>query len=112
MLQYNKEYMINPKNIASILNDAKPEWEKRKKLYKMKTRKEKPSNLVAETDNEMKEPFESVISNMINGYVGGKSPIYQVEEMPTKEKFLLNYLIKYLILKIMIGKNINCLLTI
>ena len=33
MLQYNKEYIINPNNIASILKDAKPEWEKRKKLY-------------------------------------------------------------------------------
>ena len=32
MLQYNKEYIINPDNIASILKDAKPEWEKRKKL--------------------------------------------------------------------------------
>ncbi len=92
MLQYNKDYMINPLNISNILEDAKPEWEKRKKLYKMKVRKNKPSDLVAESDSEMKEPFEAVISNMVNGYVGGKAPKYQVEEMPTKEK--QNILIK------------------
>lgn len=86
MLQYNIDYIIKPENIYNILQDAKPEWDKRKKLYEMKVRKSKPSDLVAENDDEMKEGFEFVISNMINGYIGGKSPIYQVEEMPTKEK--------------------------
>lgn len=86
MLQYNKEYIIKEENIFKILQDAKPEWEKRKKLYQMKTRKSSPSNLVAENDKEMKEAFESVISNMINGYAGGKAPIYLVDEVPTEEK--------------------------
>lgn len=86
MLQYNKEYIINPKNIHKILEDAKPEWDKRKKLYKMKVRKNKPSDLVAENDDETKVAFESVISNMVNGYFGGKAPIYLVDEIPTEEK--------------------------
>lgn len=86
MLQYNKEYIINAKNIHQILEDAKPEWNKRKKLYKMKVRKNSTSSLVAENDEETKIAFEFAISNMINGYVGGKAPIYQVEEMPTEEK--------------------------
>lgn len=86
MLQYNKEYIINAKNIHQILEDAKPEWNKRKKLYRMKVRKNNQSSLVAENDEETKVAFEFAISNMINGYVGGKAPIYQVEEMPTEEK--------------------------
>lgn len=86
MLQYSKEYIINAKNINNILEDAKPEWRKRNKLYKMKVRKNKPSDLVAENDSETKVAFESVISNMVNGYFGGKAPIYLVDEIPTKEK--------------------------
>ena len=86
MLQYNKEYIIKAENIATILESAKPEWNKRKKLYKMKVRKNSPSGLVAENDKETKVAFEFAISNMINGYTGGKAPIYQVEEMPTEEK--------------------------
>ena len=86
MLQYNKEYIINPDNIASILKDAKPEWEKRKKLYEMKNRKRHTFDLVATNDTNIKVGFESVVSNMISGYMGGKAPIYQVEEMPTEEK--------------------------
>ena len=86
MLQYNKEYITNAKNIHQILEDAKPEWNKRKKLYRMKVRKNSTSSLVAENDKETKIAFEFAISNMINGYVGGKAPIYQVEEMPTEEK--------------------------
>ena len=74
MLQYNKEYIINPDNIHNILEDAKPEWDKRKKLYQMKVRKSKPSSLVAENDDEMKVGFEAVISNMVTGYMGGKEP--------------------------------------
>ena len=86
MLQYNKEYIIKAENIHKILEDAKPEWEKRKKLYKMKIRKSKTSSLVAENDDTTKIAFESVISNMINGYMGGKAPIYSVDEIPTEEK--------------------------
>lgn len=86
MLQYNKDFIIKPENIQTILNDATPEWEKRKKLYKMKVRKNSPSSLVAENDNKSKVAFESVISNMITGYVGGKAPIYLVDEIPTEEK--------------------------
>lgn len=86
MLQYNKEYITKAENIATILESAKPEWNKRKKLYRMKVRKNSPSGLVAENDKETKVAFEFAISNMINGYAGGKAPIYQVEEMPTKEK--------------------------
>ena len=86
MLQYNKEYIIKEENIASILESAKPEWNKRKKLYKMKVRKNSPSSLVGENDKETKVPFEFAVSNLINGYAGGKAPIYQVEEMPTEEK--------------------------
>ena len=86
MLQYNKEFIINPDNIASILKDAKPEWEKRKKLYEMKNRKRHTFDLVATNDSNIKVGFESVVSNMISGYMGGKAPIYQVEEMPTEEK--------------------------
>lgn len=86
MLQYNKEYITKAENIYQILEDAKPEWEKRKKLYQMKVRKSTPSVLVAEADDESKVSFESVISNMINGYMGGKSPIYLVDEIPTEEK--------------------------
>ena len=86
MLQFNKEYIINPDNIHNILEDAKPEWDKRKKLYQMKVRKSKPSSLVAENDDEMKVGFEAVISNMVTGYMGGKEPIYLVDEIPTEEK--------------------------
>lgn len=86
MLQYNKDFIIKPENIQQILNDATPEWEKRKKLYKMKTRKSSPSSLVAENDNKSKVAFESVISNMITGYAGGKAPVYLVNEIPTEEK--------------------------
>lgn len=39
MLQYNKEYITKAENIATILESAKPEWNKRKKLYRMKVRK-------------------------------------------------------------------------
>ncbi len=86
MLQYNKDFIIKPENIQTILNDATPEWEKRKKLYKMKTRKSSPSSLVAENDNKSKVAFESVISNMVTGYAGGKAPVYLVDEIPTQEK--------------------------
>lgn len=86
MLQYNKEYIIKAENIHKILEDAKPEWEKRKKLYEMKVRKNSPSSLVAENDNKTKIAFESVISNMVSGYMGGKAPIYSVDEIPTEEK--------------------------
>lgn len=86
MLQYKEEYITNPKNIWSILEAAKPEWKKREKLYRMKTRKNKPSDLVASTDDNMKIPFESVISNMVNGYMGGKAPIYSVDEAPNQQK--------------------------
>lgn len=86
MLQYNKEYITNPNNISAILKDAEKEWEKRKKLYKMKNRKNYPYNLVAENDSKMVVGFESVISNMISGYMGGKAPIYLVDEIPTEEK--------------------------
>lgn len=86
MLQYNKEYITKAENIYQILQDAKPEWDKRKKLYKMKVRKDKPSDLVAENDDKTKVAFESVISNMVNGYFGGKAPIYLVDEIPTEEK--------------------------
>ena len=106
MLQYNKEYIIKAENIHQILEDAKPEWEKRKKLYQMKVRKSKPSSLVAENDEETKIAFESVISNMVNGYMGGKAPIYSVDEIPTEEK---QNILKKLFNK-MIEKNIKCLL--
>ena len=86
MLQYNKEYITNPNNIASILKEASMEWEKRKKLYEMKIRKRYPYNLVSENDSKIKVGFESVISNMISGYMGGKAPIYLVDEVPTEEK--------------------------
>lgn len=86
MLQYNKEYIIKAENIATILEAAKPEWKKRKKLYRMKIRKNDPAGLVAEDDRKTKIAFEYVISNMVNGYVGGKAPKYQVDEMPTEEK--------------------------
>lgn len=86
MLQYNKEYIVNEKNISQILQDASSEWKKREKLYKMKIRKKSPSGLVAESDGNIKIPFEAVISNMISGYMGGKAPIYLVDEIPTEEK--------------------------
>lgn len=86
MLQYNKDYIIKADNIYQILQDAKPEWDKRKKLYQMKVRKNKPSSLVAENDDKTKIAFESVISNMVNGYMGGKAPVYLVDEIPTEEK--------------------------
>ena len=69
MLQYNKDFITKAENIYKILEDAKPEWNKRKNLYKMKVRKSKPSSLVAENDDKAIVPFESVISNMINGYI-------------------------------------------
>lgn len=86
MLQYNKEFIIKADNIHKILQDAKPEWDKREKLYKMKVRKDSSSSLVAEDDTNTKVAFESVISNMVNGYFGGKAPIYLVDEIPTEEK--------------------------
>lgn len=86
MLQFNKEFIINEKNIYDILEKAKPEFNKRKKLYKMKNRKVRPTSLVAENDNEMIVAFESVISNMVSGYMGGKAPIYSVDDIPTEEK--------------------------
>lgn len=86
MLQYSKEFITNADNIHKILEDAKPEWDKRKKLYKMKVRKDKPSSLVAEDDSKMVVGFESVVSNMITGYMGGKAPIYSVDEVPTEDK--------------------------
>ena len=71
----------------------------------MKVRKNSPSGLVAENDKETKVAFEFAISNMINGYAGGKAPIYQVEEMPTKEKQAI--LINYSMTKTIIEKNIK-----
>lgn len=85
MLQYNKEYITNADNVYQILQDAKSEWDKRKELYKMKVRKDKPSSLVSTSDDNLVVPFESVISNMVNGYFGGKAPIYSVDESPTEE---------------------------
>ena len=89
MLQYNKEYITKAENIATILEAAKPEWNKRKKLYRMKVRKNSPSSLVAENDKETKVAFEFAISNMVNGYMGGKAPIYQVEDMPNEENQMI-----------------------
>lgn len=86
MLQYNKEYITNANNISAILKEADKEWKKRESLYKMKNRKNNTSSLVSTNDSSIKVAFESVISNMVSGYMGGKAPIYLVDEIPTEEK--------------------------
>lgn len=86
MIQWNKETLEEANSVSQILSIAETEWANRKKLYERIKRKTTYSELVSESDNNIKVAFENYINSMVTGYFAGKAPLYDVEKItdPTK----------------------------
>ena len=78
MLQCNKEYLENEKNISTLVENAKKILKKRKKMYRRYDRKGISGNI--------KVPMEYYISNIAIGFFGGKAPKYSVKEEINEKK--------------------------
>ena len=78
MIQINKEYLQNEKNISNIVEEAQTMLAKRKIMYDRYTRK---IDL-----KDIKVPLEYYIVNIASGFFGGKAPKYSVKQETNKKK--------------------------
>lgn len=78
MIQINKEYLQNEKNISNIVEEAQTILNKRKIMYDRYTRK---IDL-----KDIKVPLEYYIVNIASGFFGGKAPKYSVKQETNKKK--------------------------
>lgn len=77
MIQMQKEYLENGRNIQNIVEQAKPILDRRKLMYERYKRNVK---------SEIKVPLEYYIANIATGYFGGKAPRYSVKQETNQEK--------------------------
>lgn len=94
MIQMTKEYLLDEKNMANLVETVNNVLNKRKNNYERYARK------VAE---ELKVPLEYYIDNIGTGYFGGKAPKYTIKQETSEER---KGVIKRLFDKI-VGKNAN-----
>ena len=93
MIQCNKEYLENEKNISNIIEKSQKVLKKRQKLYNRYTRKIDKSDI--------KVPLEYYIANIASGFFGGKAPKYTIkQETNNKKKKLIQKLFNKVV-----GKN-------
>ena len=95
MIQVNKEYLNNEKNISDLITNAKKILKRREYLYSRYTRKK--------DNSDVKVPLEFYIGNIATGFFGGKAPIYTVKQEQNEEK---KGIIQNLFNKL-VGKNAN-----
>lgn len=86
MIQWNRETLENANSVSQILSIAETEWTNRKKLYERIKRKPTYSELVSESDTNIKVAFENYINSIVTGYFAGKAPVYDVEKISDPKK--------------------------
>lgn len=94
MIQCKKEYLIEEKNINSLVTQAKKVLNHRKMLY---------NRYVGKKRTEVDVPLEFYSTNIVSGYFGGKAPEYSIKQENNKKKIEI---IKNFFNKV-IGKNTN-----
>ena len=80
MLQMSKEQIAQygEENIGELLTLIQPYLAHREKLYKQYRRKNHENQLMGDGVKKKIVPFEYYIVNMVQGYIGGKAPMYSV----------------------------------
>ena len=73
MLQYTREYIENPNNATSIINNVIPILKYRTQMYKRYTKK-----------NGI--PLEAYVSKVATGYMAGTEPSFNIKEERNEEK--------------------------
>lgn len=89
MLQIDPKKLaaVTADNIGELVGMAEPVLRHRRTLYAQYTRKEKATEFMGERARPEKiVPFEYYIVNMVQGYLGGKAPMYRVMN-PAKTAF-------------------------
>ena len=77
MIQCKKEYLIEEKNINSLVTQAKKVLNHRKMLY---------NRYVGKKRTEVDVPLEFYSTNIVSGYFGGKAPEYSIKQENNKKK--------------------------
>ncbi len=98
MLQMSVENLddINSNNIRTLLDVVRPILNHRRAMYERYTRKTNPIGTMSGTiDESGKEraivAFEYYIVNMVQGYLGGKAPVYSVQKGDKIESYVKDY---------------------
>lgn len=88
MIQISDLTIIAEKDIPQLIKKISPELNKRKKLYERYRRKTMSHELLYESTDagDTKIPFEKYAVDVSAGYLGGKEPKYEVEEISDEKK--------------------------
>lgn len=89
MLRYSEERLNTEQAVSALYPRVRRELDARKRLYEKVVRKIDPSDLMSESDEEIKIPMERYISIIATGYFGGIPPKYKVHAF-NKEKSDIN----------------------
>ena len=85
MLRYREDKLNTEKAVSALYFSVKKELNARKRLYQKVIRKIDTSDLMSESDKQIKVPMERYISIIGTGYFGGIPPKYKVHAW-NKEK--------------------------
>lgn len=98
MLQMTAEQLnhYNGENIDGLLSLARPILHHRRELYRRYTRKEHPNQFMSGEIKDGKKKaivaFEYYIVNMVQGYLGGKAPMYSVRKGKKPDGYVKSYM--------------------
>ena len=87
---------IGKDNIGQLLQKINPILQHRKDMYARYTRKISPIDTMSGTTDENGRgraiiAFEYYIVNMVQGYLGGKAPVYSVQKGDKSESYVKDY---------------------
>jgi len=96
MIQIENLKKFDEKNMKKLVDLIRPELNKRAELYERYKRKANDSDVVSSKDSVV-VPFEKYIVDIATGYLGGKEPDYEVEQIkPEKVNIVKKLLDKIL----------------
>lgn len=80
MIQLASVEKLTEKDIPKLDDLINPELSKRAELYKRYIRKTSNIEYIGQNGKKTLVPFEKYIIDIASGYLGGKSPVYEVED--------------------------------
>ena len=83
MIQLANIEKLTKEDIPKLDDLITPELSKRAELYKRYTRKTSDVEYIGQNTQKVIVPFEKYIIDIASGYLGGKEPVYEVEDNST-----------------------------
>ena len=93
MIQLSNIKLLKKEDIPKLITLITPELERKRKLYKRYTRKNNENEIAGENTTGVIVPLEKYCVDVASGFLGGKEPTYEVENVQKEKKNIIQKLL-------------------